>query len=70
MQRPPSHAWRKLLSVALVVVALSVGLVGVGLAVDGRPWGLALCVLTPFGIWGATRILPPAGTTAYLDRNL
>ena len=68
--RPPSHAWRKLASLVVVIVSLSIGLVGVGMATSGKLWALALCLVTPFGIWAATRIVPPKGTTKFLDKNL
>ncbi len=68
--RPPSHVWRKLLALVLVLTSVTLGIVGLGLATDGRPWGLGLIALTPFGIWLASRVTPEAGTTGYFDKNI
>ncbi|HLF15921.1 MAG TPA: hypothetical protein VI796_00595 [Candidatus Thermoplasmatota archaeon] len=70
MARGIKDALRKLAAVALVLASVTVGIVGLGLATAGRPWGALLVAAAPFGIWGATRITPEGGTTGYLDRNL
>jgi hypothetical protein len=61
---------RKLAAIALVLSAVTVGIIGLGLATDGRLWGLALMAATPVGIWLATRVTPEGGTTGYFDKNI
>ncbi|HEX2065909.1 MAG TPA: hypothetical protein VHI93_03760 [Candidatus Thermoplasmatota archaeon] len=61
---------RKLAAVLLVLASVACGIVGLGLATEGRPWGVALIALTPLGIWLATRVTPEGGTTGYFDRNI
>jgi hypothetical protein len=61
---------RKFAAIALVLASVSLGIVGLGLATEGRLWGLALIAVTPFGIWLATRVTPEGGTTGYFDRNI
>jgi hypothetical protein len=68
--RPPSHVWRKLAAIVLVVSSLTLGIVGLGLSTSGNLWGLLLIAVTPFGIWLATRVTPEAGTTGYFDKNI
>lgn len=62
---------RKLGAVALVLASVTVGIVGLGFAVDhGDLRGLALVGATPVGIWLALRVTPEGGTSGYCDRNL
>ncbi len=68
--RPPSHWWRKLAAIVLVLVSVTLGIVGLGLSTSGDLRGLALIAVTPFGIWLATRVTPEAGTTGYFDKNV
>lgn len=68
--RPPSHWWRKLAAILLVLSSVTLGIVGLGLATSGNLWGLLLIALTPFGVWLATRVTPEGGTTGYFDKNV
>lgn len=61
---------RKLAAVVLVLGSVTLGIVGGFLATSGQWWGIALIVVTPFGIWLATRITPEGGTTGYFDKNI
>ena len=61
---------RKLAALVLVLSAVTLGIVGLMLATQGRWWGVLLILCTPLGIWLATRVTPEAGTTGYFDRNL
>jgi hypothetical protein len=61
---------RKLAAIALVLSAVTCGIVGLGLATGGDLWGLGLMTLTPLGIWLATRVTPEGGTTGYFDKNI
>ena len=61
---------RKLAAIVLVLSAVTVGIVGLMFATQGRWWGVALIAVTPFGIWLATRVTPEGGTTGYFDRNV
>ena len=61
---------RKLAAVVLVLSSVTVGIVGLMFATQGRLWGIALIAVTPFGIWLATRVTPEGGTTGYFDRNV
>ena len=61
---------RKLAAVVLVLSSVTVGIIGLRFATQGRPWGIALIAVTPFGIWLATRVTPEGGTTGYFDRNV
>lgn len=69
-KRPPLDWVRKLGAILLVLSSLTMGLIGLGLATNGTYWGIALIALTPFGIWGATRLTPEGGTTGYFDKNI
>ena len=71
VRRRGSFDWvRKLAAVVLVLSSVTVGIVGLMFATQGRLWGIALIVVTPFGIWLATRVTPEGGTTGYFDRNV
>ena len=61
---------RKLAAIALVLSSVTVGIVGLMFATEGRWWGVALIAVTPFGIWLATRVTPEGGTTGYFDKNV
>src|SRR5687768_5365936 len=61
---------RKLAAVLLVLVAVTVGIIGLMFATEGQLWGIALIALTPLGIWLATRVTPEGGTTGYFDKNI
>ena len=61
---------RKLAAVLLVLSSVTVGIVGLMFATQGRLWGIGLIAATPFGIWLATRVTPEGGTTGYFDRNV
>lgn len=61
---------RKLAAVVLVLSSVTVGIVGLMFATEGRLWGVGLIALTPFGIWLATRVTPEGGTTGYFDKNV
>ena len=61
---------RKGAALVLVLSSVTVGIVGLMLATQGRWWGALLILATPVGIWLATRVTPEAGTTGYFDRNL
>lgn len=61
---------RKLLAIVLVLSSVTCGIVGLGLATEGRLWGLWLIAVTPLGIWLATRVTPEGGTTGYFDKNI
>ena len=63
-------ALRKGAAILLVLVSVTVGIVGLMFATEGRLWGIALIAVTPFGIWLATRVTPEGGTTGYFDRNI
>ena len=63
-------ALRKLAAIVLVLVSVTVGIIGLMYATQGRLWGIALIAVTPFGIWLATRVTPEGGTTGYFDRNI
>ena len=61
---------RKLAAIVLVLSSVTVGIVGLMFATQGRWWGLLLIAVTPFGIWLATRVTPEGGTTGYFDKNV
>lgn len=61
---------RKLAAIVLVLSSVTVGIVGLMYATQGRWWGVALIAVTPLGIWLATRVTPEGGTTGYFDRNV
>jgi hypothetical protein len=61
---------RKGAALALVLSSVTVGIVGLMFATQGRWWGALLILATPLGIWAATRITPEGGTTGYFDKNL
>lgn len=62
---------RKFAAIVLVLSAVTIGIVGLGLVVDGGHWaGILLIGATPLGIWLATVITPEGGTTGYFDRNI
>lgn len=61
---------RKGAAIALVLSAVTLGIIGLMYATQGRWWGVGLIALTPFGIWLATRVTPEGGTTGYFDRNV
>jgi len=61
---------RKLLAIVLVLVSVTCGIIGLGLATSGNLAGLLLVAVTPFGIWLATRVTPEGGTTGYFDTNI
>jgi membrane protein YdbS with pleckstrin-like domain len=61
---------RKLAAILLVLSSVTVGIVGLMFATQGRWWGAALIAVTPFGIWLATRVTPEGGTTGYFDKNV
>ncbi len=63
-------ALRKGAAILLVLVSVTVGIVGLMFATEGRLWGIALIAVTPLGIWVATRVTPEGGTTGYFDRNI
>lgn len=70
MARSPLDWLRKLAAVLLVFTSVTVGIIGLGLTVEGRLWGVALIAATPLGIWAATRVTPEGGTTGYFDKNI
>jgi hypothetical protein len=61
---------RKGAALALVLSAVTVGILGLMWATQGEWWGALLILATPLGIWLATRITPEGGTTGYFDKNL
>jgi hypothetical protein len=61
---------RKGAALVLVLASVTVGIVGLMFATQGRWWGALLILLTPLGVWAATRVTPEAGTTGYFDKNL
>ena len=61
---------RKLAAVVLVLSSVTIGIIGLMFATQGRLWGIALILVTPFGIWLATRVTPEGGTTGYFDKNI
>lgn len=61
---------RKLAAILLVLVAVTIGIIGLMFVTEGRWWGLGLIAVTPLGIWLATRVTPEGGTTGYFDRNI
>jgi hypothetical protein len=61
---------RKLAAIVLVLSSVTVGIVGLMFATEGRWWGVLLIAVTPFGIWLATRVTPEGGTTGYFDKNV
>lgn len=63
-------ALRKLAAILLVLASVTVGIIGLMYATEGRLWGIALIAATPLGIWLATRVTPEGGTTGYFDRNI
>lgn len=69
-----AHGWRsalrKALAIVLVLSSVTVGIVGLGAATEGRLWGLGLIAVAPLGIWLATRVTPEGGTTGYFDKNI
>ncbi len=69
-QRRGTDWLRKLAAVVLVLVAVTVGIVGLMFVTSGTWWGILLIAATPFGIWLATRVTPEGGTTGYLDKNV
>lgn len=69
-RRGPLDWARKLAAVLLVLSSVTLGIVGLMYATQGRWWGVLLIALTPFGIWLATRVTPEGGTTGYFDRNV
>lgn len=70
MRRHPLDWVRKLGAILLVLSSLTVGIIGLGMATMGTIWGIGLVLVTPFGIWLATRITPEGGTTGYFDKNI
>jgi membrane protein YdbS with pleckstrin-like domain len=69
-RRTAADFLRKLAAIVLVLTAVTVGIVGLMFATQGRWWGVLLIAVTPFGIWLATRVTPEGGTTGYFDRNV
>lgn len=61
---------RKLAAILLVLSSVTLGIVGLMFATQGRWWGVGLIAATPFGIWLATRVTPEGGTTGYFDKNV
>lgn len=61
---------RKGAAILLVLSSVTVGIVGLMFATEGRWWGVGLILVTPFGIWLATRVTPEGGTTGYFDKNV
>lgn len=61
---------RKLAAIVLVLSSVTLGIIGLMFATQGRLWGIALIAATPFGIWLATRVTPEGGTTGYFDKNV
>lgn len=69
-RRTAADFLRKLAAIVLVLTAVTVGIVGLMFATQGRWWGVLLIAVTPFGIWLATRVTPEGGTTGYFDKNI
>ena len=69
-RRTAGEFLRKLAAVVLVLSSVTVGIVGLMFATEGRWWGVALIAVTPAGIWLATRVTPEGGTTGYFDKNI
>ena len=69
-RRTAAEFLRKLAAIVLVLSAVTVGIVGLMFATEGRWWGILLIAVTPFGIWLATRVTPEGGTTGYFDKNI
>lgn len=69
-RRTAADFLRKLAAIVLVLSSVTVGIVGLMFATEGRWWGVALIAATPFGIWLATRVTPEGGTTGYFDKNV
>lgn len=66
-----SLGWlRKLAAILLVLTSVTAGIIGLMYTTEGHWWGIGLIVLTPFGIWLATRVTPEGGTTGYFDKNI
>lgn len=62
---------RKGAAIAVVLLSVTTGMLGLGLLVDeGRVWAIGLLAITPVGIWAATRITPEGGTSGYCDQNI
>jgi hypothetical protein len=61
---------RKLAAIVLVLTSVTIGIIGLMFATQGRWWGILLIAVTPFGIWVATRVTPEGGTTGYFDKNV
>ena len=61
---------RKLAAILLVLSSVTIGIVGLMFATEGRWWGVGLIAVTPLGIWLATRVTPEGGTTGYFDENV
>lgn len=69
-ERGPLDFWRKLLAILLVLSSVTLGIIGLGFTTGGQLWGILLMLLTPLGIWLATRVTPEGGTTGYFDKNI
>ena len=63
-------ALRKGAAILLVLASVTVGIIGLMFATEGRLWGIGLIAVTPLGIWLATRVTPEGGTTGYFDKNI
>lgn len=61
---------RKLAAILIVLTSVTIGIVGLMFLTSGTWWGVLLILVTPAGIWTATRVTPEGGTTGYLDRNV
>jgi len=61
---------RKLAAVLLVLASVTMGIIGLMFATEGKWWGILLILGTAVGIWLALRITPEGGTTGYFDQKI
>lgn len=61
---------RKLAALVLVLGSVTLGIIGLMNATEGRWWGVLLIAGTGGGIWLALRITPEGGTTGYFDQKI
>jgi hypothetical protein len=61
---------RKIGALAVVLVSLTVGILGLGAVSNQAWWGIGLILVAPIGIWLAVRLTPDGATTGYFDDNL